>query len=92
MIVAIYFVPFALLLSYLRKYTPSLTIIQAIGVIWLVSLTAIISAELTQSAAVMMTATGVFVLTTMSLTVLSTTTVLPSLVKKGAKRVTTRFQ
>jgi peptide/nickel transport system substrate-binding protein len=91
-IAGIYFLPLSLVISYLRKKTFSKSILSATGLIWLASLTAIIGAELTQSSAVMMTATGVFVLMTMSLTVLSMTTLLPSLLKKGMKILATRFQ
>jgi hypothetical protein len=82
MIATFYFVPFALLVSYLRKYTPSFRIIQAIGVIWLASLTSIILAEIAQSPTVMMTATGTFVLASMTITITSSMKLLPSFFQK----------
>jgi hypothetical protein len=91
-IAGIYLLPLSLLISYFRKKVLSPSLLSALGVIWLASLTAILFAELTQSSAVMMTATGVFVLTTMGLTVLSMTTALLSILKKGKKLVTTRFR
>jgi hypothetical protein len=89
-IAAIYFVPFALLLSYLRKYSSSLVILQAIGVIWLVSLTAIFLAEITQSSALMMTSTGTFILASMGITILSSLKVLPSLLQKISRFILSR--
>jgi hypothetical protein len=70
LIALIYLVPLALVISYLKRYTPSFILICALGIIWLSSLAAIGLAELTQSTNIMMTASGTFVLATMSLTLL----------------------
>jgi hypothetical protein len=71
LLAAIYLAPIAVVLSHLRKYRPSRTVIMAMGLIWLASLTAIGLAELTQIASLMTISTGTFVLTTMGITLLS---------------------
>lgn len=85
LIAGIYLLPLMLLISYLRKKAVSRTLVSAIGVIWLASLCAIVLAELTQSAALMMTATGTFVLATMVATMLSMMTVIPAVLKNRSQ-------
>jgi hypothetical protein len=82
LISGIYLLPLILLISYFRKQAISRSLVYAIGTIWLASLCAIVLAEFTQSAALMMTATGTFVLATMVATVLSMMIVIPTFLKK----------
>ena len=82
LITGIYLLPLTLLISYFRKRAVSRALVSGVGIIWLASLCAIVLAELTQSSALMMTATGSFVLATMGATVLSMMNVLLAFLKK----------
>jgi hypothetical protein len=79
LLAAIYLTPVALVFSMLRKSRPSKQLINAMGLIWLASFTAIGLAELTQTAPLMTIATGTFVLATMSTTILSVLHYIPQL-------------
>jgi peptide/nickel transport system substrate-binding protein len=81
LLAVMYLVPWALLLSYIRNYRPSRTMIAALGIIWLASLTAIGLAEFTHAPSLMMTATGTFVLATLAITVVSILHHTPKLIK-----------
>jgi hypothetical protein len=80
LLAAIYLTPLAFLISYLRKYRPSTTVIAALGLIWVASLTAIGLAEATQTSALMMTSASTFVLTTMGLSILTIVRYTPQII------------
>lgn len=80
LLTTIYLTPLALVFSYLRKYRPSKTLVSAMGLIWLASLTAIGLAELIQTPVLMMTATGTFVLATLGSTLLMAMRQTPKLI------------
>jgi len=63
----VYVTPWALLLSFLKKFRPSKRILRLAGVIWIGSIAAIALAEAAISPLLMMASTGAFVLATMSL-------------------------
>ena len=75
LIAVVYFMPWALLLSFLRKFRISTKIIHLTGLIWAGSVVAMAVAEVAASSPLMMAATGAFVLTTMCLTTLAVTRV-----------------
>jgi len=67
----VYFAPWALLLSFLRRFKPPAKIIRLTGLVWCGSIFALFLAEVTASSPLMMLATGIFVLATICLTTLA---------------------
>ena len=77
----VYLLPLALLLSYLKKFKPSNKLIKIILVLWLGSIATIVISEFFNSALIMMSSTGGFILTTICLTTLVITRVIMNRVK-----------
>ena len=82
LIAVIYLLPLTLIISYFRKVPFLKNLFRAVGMVWLVSLTSIVVAEVSQSSVLMMTATGTFVLASMGLTIVSLLIVLPTVFHK----------
>lgn len=91
MLAFIYLVPLALAISYYRNYSPSLMLIQAVGILWLASVSAIVIAEISHSSPLMMTATGILVLTMMGVTILFSLKVVPVYLRKGYQYALSRL-
>ena len=82
LIAVIYLLPLTLLINYFRKIPFLKPLFRVVGVIWLLSLTSTVIAEVSQSQALMMTATGTCVLASMGLTIVSLMMVLPMIFHK----------
>ena len=63
----IYILPFALILSLIKKVKISSKITRLMGVVWAISILVIFVAEVTKSPLIMMASTSIFVLATMNL-------------------------
>jgi peptide/nickel transport system substrate-binding protein len=66
----IYFMPWVLLFSLLRKFKLSPKMVSSSALVWAGSIVAIVLAEVIASSSLMMASTGVFVLATICLTIL----------------------
>jgi hypothetical protein len=67
----VYFMPLALILSFVKKIKISRKIIHIMGLIWVGSVMTLFIAEVSNSPLIMMISTSVFVLVTLSTTVLT---------------------
>jgi hypothetical protein len=67
----VYFLPVVLLLNFFMKLKVSAKKVRIIGLIWVGSIISLVLGEISKSSLIMMTSTGVFVLATMCVTVLT---------------------
>lgn len=79
----IYFLPFALLFSLVKKVKVFAKMIRMTGLVWVGSVLAIVVAEVTKSPLIMMTSTGIFVLATISATTLAFTKIISDSVMRN---------
>jgi len=68
----VYFMPWVLLLSFLKKFKPSPKTVRLTGLVWAGTVSAIALAEASASSPLMVASTGAFVIATICLTTLAT--------------------
>jgi hypothetical protein len=85
LIAMVYFTPWALLFSFLKKLMPSARSIRLTGLVWAGSVVAMALAEAATSSPLMMASTGAFVLVTICLTTLASTRALTKRYIKGTR-------